>query len=73
MARTREGEEVVPDDLADVVDAVSLHTPGTDTGTFWKVRNEYFKEPWPAWTLIGDIGLALPAMHVEVKVTAVIP
>ena len=59
--------------FAHVLDAVSLHTPGTDTGTFWKVRNEYFKEPWPAWTLIGDIGLALPAMHVEVKVTAVIP
>jgi enamine deaminase RidA (YjgF/YER057c/UK114 family) len=59
--------------FADVVEAVSLHTPGADIGTFWKVRNEYLKEPWPAWTMIGDIGLALPALHVEVKVTAVIP
>jgi enamine deaminase RidA (YjgF/YER057c/UK114 family) len=59
--------------LADVIEAVSLHTPGTDIGTFWRVRNEYLKEPWPAWTMIGDIGLALPTMHVEVKVTAAIP
>jgi enamine deaminase RidA (YjgF/YER057c/UK114 family) len=60
-------------DFSNVVEAVSLHTPETDIGTFWRVRNEYFNEPWPAWTLIGDIGLALPAMHVEVKVTAAIP
>jgi enamine deaminase RidA (YjgF/YER057c/UK114 family) len=59
--------------LADVIEAVSLHTPATDIGTFWRVRNEYLKEPWPAWTMIGDIGLALPTMHVEVKVTAAVP
>jgi enamine deaminase RidA (YjgF/YER057c/UK114 family) len=59
--------------FADVVDAVSLHTPGSDIASFWRIRNEHFAEPWPAWTLIGDAGLALPTMHVEVKVTAVIP
>ena len=56
-----------------VVDATSLHTPGTDMRTFWRIRNDFFDAPWPAWTSIGDIGLVLPAMHVEVKVTAVIP
>jgi len=59
--------------FADVVDATSLHTPGSDIPCFWRVRNEYFAEPWPAWTMIGDVGLATPALHAEVKVTAVIP
>ena len=56
-----------------VVDATSLHTPGTDMRTFWRIRNEFFDEPWPAWTSIGDIGLVLPNMHVEIKVVAAIP
>ncbi len=56
-----------------IVEGVSLHTPGMDVGTFWNVRNMYLAKPWPAWTTIGDIGLAFPAMRVEVKVTAVIP
>jgi enamine deaminase RidA (YjgF/YER057c/UK114 family) len=59
--------------FADVVDVTSFHTPDTDTATFWRVRNEFFADPWPAWTLIRDIGLALPTLHVEIKVTAVIP
>lgn len=59
--------------FADVVEATSLHTAGADLGTFWRVRNEHFAAPWPAWTVIGGIALALPTMHVEVKVTAVVP
>ncbi len=59
--------------FADVVDVTSFHTPDTDTATFWRVRNEFFADPWPAWTLIRDIELALPTLHVEIKVTAVIP
>ncbi len=57
----------------DIVDATSLHAPGTDLAVFWGVRNDYLAPPWPAWTTIGDIGLALPGMRVEIKVTAVVP
>jgi enamine deaminase RidA (YjgF/YER057c/UK114 family) len=60
-------------DYADIVDATSLHTPGTDLAVFWGVRSEFIRDPWPAWTTIGDIGLALPTMRVEIKVTAVVP
>lgn len=60
-------------DFGDVVDAISLHAAGTDLAAFWAVRNEYMHAPWPAWTTIGDIALAFPTMHVEIKVTAVVP
>lgn len=58
--------------FADVVDVTSLHAGG-DLATFWKIRNEHFAEPWPAWTVIDGIRLALPAMRVEIKATAVVP
>ena len=57
----------------DVVDVTSYHTPGADIGSFWRVRNEYFTAPYPAWTLIQDIALVSPDLHAEVKVNAVIP
>jgi len=57
--------------LADVVEATSLHAPGTDLMAFWKVRNEFMAAPWPAWTTIGGVTLAFPNMRVEVKATAV--
>ena len=59
--------------FGDVVDVTSYHTPGADIGTFWRVRNEYFTAPYPAWTLIQDIALVSPDLHAEVKVNAVIP
>jgi enamine deaminase RidA (YjgF/YER057c/UK114 family) len=59
--------------LADVVEGTSLHAPDADFGVFWRVRNEYLSEPWPAWTMIANAGLGLPGMHVEVKVTAAVP
>jgi enamine deaminase RidA (YjgF/YER057c/UK114 family) len=57
-------------DFAHIVEATSLHTTGTDLAAFWAVRNEFIRPPWPAWTTIGDIGLAFPTMRVEIKVTA---
>jgi enamine deaminase RidA (YjgF/YER057c/UK114 family) len=60
-------------DFKDVIDVTSLHTTGGDIGAFWSIRNEYFAEPWPAWTMINDVSLASPRVHVEVKVTAAIP
>jgi 2-iminobutanoate/2-iminopropanoate deaminase len=60
-------------ELADIVEGTSLHTPDADIGTFWRIRNEYLSEPWPAWTMIANVGLGLPDMHLEVKVTAAVP
>ena len=59
--------------FADVVDVTSFHTPDTDRATFWRIRNEFFSEPYPAWTMIRDIGLARPELHAEVKATAIVP
>jgi enamine deaminase RidA (YjgF/YER057c/UK114 family) len=58
--------------LGDVVDAVSLHASGADLGLFWQVRNRHLAAPWPAWTTIEDVKLALPGLRAEVKVTAVV-
>ncbi|MFC1823854.1 Rid family hydrolase [Thermodesulfobacteriota bacterium] len=59
--------------LADIVEGMSLHAADADMGIFWRIRNEYLSEPWPAWTMIANAGLGLPGMHHEVKVTAAIP
>lgn len=37
---------------------------------FMAVRDEYLKEPWPAWTAIGITELAIPGAHVEIRITA---
>ncbi len=37
---------------------------------FMTVKDEYVKEPWPAWTAIGITELAAPDAHVEIKVIA---
>lgn len=59
--------------LENIVDVVSLHAADAEFDVFWRIRNEYFSEPWPAWTMIANAGLGLPDMRLEVKVTAVIP
>ncbi len=41
-------------------------------GHFMSVRDEYLKEPWPAWTAIGVSSLAQPGARVEIKVTALL-
>jgi enamine deaminase RidA (YjgF/YER057c/UK114 family) len=35
-----------------------------------KVRDEFLKAPWPAWTAIGITELAIPGAHVEIRVLA---
>ena len=37
---------------------------------FMAVRDEYLKEPWPAWTAIGVSELAVPGARCEIKVMA---
>lgn len=39
-------------------------------GTFMKVKAKYITEPFPSWTAIGVVELALPGIAVEIKATA---
>ena len=39
-------------------------------GTFMKVKDEFIKEPYPAWTAIGITELAVPGARVEIRVRA---
>jgi len=41
-------------------------------GHFMSVRDEFLKEPWPAWTAIGVSALAARGARVEIKVTALL-
>jgi len=54
-----------------VVDLTTFHTTFDAFEVFAEVKERYFsKEPYPAWTAIGDVALALPGLIVEVKVIA---
>jgi enamine deaminase RidA (YjgF/YER057c/UK114 family) len=39
-------------------------------GTFLKVKDRYLEAPYPAWTAIGVVELAVPDALVEIRVTA---
>jgi enamine deaminase RidA (YjgF/YER057c/UK114 family) len=39
-------------------------------GAFMKVKDEFVKEPYPAWTAIGVSELAIPGALVEIRVRA---
>jgi len=39
-------------------------------GAFMKVKDEFIKEPYPAWTAIGITELAVPGARVEIRVRA---
>lgn len=58
--------------LADVVELVSYHLSMDDLLTFATVKSEFFREDYPAWTVVGVTALALPELLIEVKATAVI-
>jgi len=38
--------------------------------TFMKVRDEFLRAPWPAWTAVGISELAAPDARVEIRVIA---
>ncbi len=38
--------------------------------TFTKVKDQFIKDPFPAWTAIGISELAIPGALVEIRVTA---
>lgn len=57
--------------LDDIVDILTFHTDiAGDLQEFAAVKNEFIKEPYPAWTAIGTTGLAVPEGIVEIKVVA---
>ena|SRR5438067_2269793 len=47
----------------------------TDMGNFPKIvelRGKYFKQPWPADTITGVTGLALPELMIEIEAVALV-
>jgi enamine deaminase RidA (YjgF/YER057c/UK114 family) len=58
-------------DFRDVVEMTTFHVGLRDhLGTFLKVKDRYLEAPYPAWTAIGVVELAVPDALVEIRVTA---
>ncbi len=57
--------------LDDVVDVTSFHLDMEQMGAVVGVLKEVFPNHQPAWTAVGVTRLALPAMLIEIKATAV--
>src|SRR5262245_19253118 len=56
----------------DIVSLTSYHVDMADIEGFRDVKDELFREPYPAWTVVGVRALAEPRMKVEVSAVAVI-
>jgi enamine deaminase RidA (YjgF/YER057c/UK114 family) len=57
--------------FADVVEVTTFHVGLMQhIGTFMRVKDRYLPEPFPAWTAIGVVELAVPGGLVEVRATA---
>ena len=55
----------------DIVEITSYHVGLRDNmGAFMKVKDEFVKEPFPAWTAIGCTELAVEGARVEIRVVA---
>ena len=58
-------------DFRDVVEMTTFHVGLRDhLGTFMKVKDRYLAAPYPAWTAIGVVELAVPGALVEIRLTA---
>lgn len=58
-------------DYSHIVEYTTFHVGlQQHMGAFMKVRDEFLKAPWPAWTAIGITELAIPGAHVEIRVLA---
>ncbi|MFQ5698396.1 MAG: RidA family protein [Myxococcota bacterium] len=57
--------------LKDVVELVTYHVD-MDLRSFGKVKDEFFPKDYPAWTAVGVTALALPALKVEIRATAIV-
>ena len=57
--------------FADVVEITTFHVGLMQhIATFMRVKDRYLPEPFPAWTAIGVVELAVPGGLVEVRATA---
>ncbi len=60
--------------FADITEMTTFHIGMSEhMGVFSKVRGQFIKEPYPAWTAVGTTELALPGALVEIRVTARLP
>lgn len=59
-------------DLSDIVELVTYHTSMADMKGFAKVKSEFIKANYPAWTAVGVQELVMPGLLVEIRATAVI-
>lgn len=58
-------------DLSDVVEMTTFHVGLREhLATFMAVKDRYLAAPYPAWTAIGVVELAVPDALVEIRVTA---
>lgn len=58
-------------DFSDVVELTTFHVGLREhIGAFMKVKDRFLATPYPAWTAIGVVELAVPGALVEIRVTA---
>ena len=56
-------------DFSNIFEFTSYHVGlQANLGTFMKVKDEFIKQPYPAWTAIGVSELAVPGARVEIRV-----
>jgi enamine deaminase RidA (YjgF/YER057c/UK114 family) len=57
--------------FTDVVELTTYHAGGMQhLGAFMQVKDRYLAQPYPAWTAIGVVELAVPGGLVEIRATA---
>lgn len=57
--------------FADITEMTTFHVDlQKHLEAFMQVKDNYIKDPYPAWTAIGTTELALPGGLVEIRVTA---
>jgi enamine deaminase RidA (YjgF/YER057c/UK114 family) len=57
--------------FADITEMTTFHIDlQKHLAAFMQVKDNYLKEPYPAWTAIGTPELAIPGGLVEIRVTA---
>lgn len=58
-------------DFSNIFEVTTYHVGLQEhIGTFMKVKDEFLREPYPAWTAIGITELAIPGARVEIRVQA---
>jgi len=61
-------------EFSDITEMTTFHIGMRQhMGVFTRVRDQFIKEPYPAWTAVGTTELALPGALVEIRVTARLP